>query len=305
MKELTERQETRLITHLESSFTTLHRHFETRHSPLSTLPTLHQYLETLTSLHSIILSIPPVGSSAALRTAFHLQLISLLPSALSAYPLLPPSNYLWSALKEFDEGLVKVLNGDSAVGGVRAAETGVRGTDRVRMESVVLDVKKVLRSALGVSSNDNREVDFRGEVVVPSMLVAVATSTSTSSTPALTDDLSMDSVEEDSSSDEEEDDSEFEEVDVVDNELQNEDEAELFSIHYEAPTTTVETATSTEEEQDIRPGFDPDEEYPDEEGTRMDTDTDSDEAISKHVEKVFELALARLDQFKLPLQEDQ
>ena len=52
LKALSTAQETRLISYLDDEFTALSRQFETRRSPLSSLPTIEAYLTAVRPLHS-------------------------------------------------------------------------------------------------------------------------------------------------------------------------------------------------------------------------------------------------------------
>ncbi|GAA5996404.1 uncharacterized protein JCM10292_007585 [Rhodotorula paludigena] len=167
-KPLTEAQESRLIRHLDQQLLRLSGGLESRHSgPSARLPTLAAFLDEALALLDFISSIPSAPPSAALRTAYALQLTGYLPPALDGYTLLDDQlDPLFAALARFDQGWVAILEGrdwssqrgaaepasPSAPGaGISpAAASGVRTTDRVRLESLVTETKSTLATSLGL-----------------------------------------------------------------------------------------------------------------------------------------------------------
>ncbi|GAA5863888.1 hypothetical protein JCM1840_005806 [Sporobolomyces johnsonii] len=178
-KPLTPSQESRLIRYLDAELLRLSGQYESRHSTQATLPDLASFLNALLPLHSFILTIPAVPPSASLRTAYYLQLTGFLAPALGAYSLaddvLDP---LFDLLDRFDRGWVAVLNGqewDSANGKAREGEPtpskseAMRNTDRVRLETLVGEVKTVLSAALGLPAFVPLEFNPFQEITVPRM----------------------------------------------------------------------------------------------------------------------------------------
>ncbi|KAI5477819.1 hypothetical protein MNV49_005903 [Pseudohyphozyma bogoriensis] len=321
LKPLSTQQELRLVNYLDSQFLTLSRAHSTRHSPLSQVPTVEAYLAQLAQLNSFILSIPPVGASAPLRVAFYLQLISLLPPSLSSYPLTAATlPHLFTSLSTFDSTTLIVLKGeewDSTTSSSRgpaspASESGVRATDRVRLASMIEDIKKTLRLALGIPSLSGERVRVDGEVVEPRMRVGAGSASVTSggssfripeleeSTPSLTtdyseyDDESMAELEDptDGSGEEVEDEDEEDEFEQVDIE-----EAQGgFTINFSGPppmSPPVSEAVISDVASEPARGFDPDSEYPEDESEREEEAVDEqDEAmVREQVERVFEGSL--------------
>ncbi|KAH6909116.1 hypothetical protein BKA70DRAFT_1222018 [Coprinopsis sp. MPI-PUGE-AT-0042] len=74
LKPLTSFQERRLINYLDDRWLELMRNFKKRSQQSSKLPTLNDYLEEARHLLALILQIPPVDPSTALRTTYLLRL---------------------------------------------------------------------------------------------------------------------------------------------------------------------------------------------------------------------------------------
>jgi len=155
---LTSRQESRLIGHLDSAILDLARKYNNRHAPNSLLRTLLDYLNAIADLSALVLAVPPVGASAHLRSAYALQLLSLLPDAVTGYNLPPRSQRaaFWARLARWDEESVAVLFGqqwDSKAGrarGLRGARASqLTGTERVRLRSLIDDGRTALEGVLG------------------------------------------------------------------------------------------------------------------------------------------------------------
>ncbi|GAA5977992.1 hypothetical protein JCM10908_004188 [Rhodotorula pacifica] len=159
-KALTTAQESRLVRYLDDELLKLSGAFESRHSGTSRLPTLDAFLQALLPLHAFILTIPAVPPSAALRIAYYLNLTSFIPPALDGYTVLDETlDSLFETLARFDRGWVAVLRGedwDSTTGQARpdttagAGSSGMRTTDRARLESLVKQVRAVLAISLGL-----------------------------------------------------------------------------------------------------------------------------------------------------------
>lgn len=214
----------------------------------------------------------------------------------------------------------------------------MRGTDRVRLESIILDARETLRAMLGVPVLGQAKVDLdptmpmvepayripEGAVDVQAAVEEVEEETPISCvavgvdvevrieevepTPSLiTDEGTQDEdgdepMEEDADS-EDEDEDEFEEVDVASpSPPVGDDDASSFSIHFQAPPRA---APEVVEEPERRKGFDPDAEYgmddDDEEGDGGDGDEDgieADEALKQRVSEVFKETMAELEALK-------
>ncbi|KAM0753915.1 hypothetical protein T439DRAFT_322801 [Meredithblackwellia eburnea MCA 4105] len=152
----------------------------------------------------MILPIPPIGTSAPLRVSYLLLLSSMLPDAFSAYafPLDPKEeDEVWHTLQSWDNAWYLVLNGFPAPpagpasgsalnssssapipptpASVPSKDTGVRPTDRVRLQSVILDVKDTIRAALGLPSTASDRVKLTeadgAQYVVPTGRADVST----------------------------------------------------------------------------------------------------------------------------------
>ncbi|BGP13912.1 hypothetical protein JCM10213_002555 [Rhodosporidiobolus nylandii] len=158
-KPLTEAQEARLIRHLDQELLKLSGAYESRHALSSPLQTLGDFLDAIVPLHSFILSIPAAPPSSSIRVSYFLQLTGFLAPALDGYTLLDETlDHLFLVLSRFDAGWVAVLRGqewDSSVGAARAGDSGsaggeMRTTDRVRLESLIKEIKAVLAVSLGL-----------------------------------------------------------------------------------------------------------------------------------------------------------
>lgn len=306
-KALSSSQELRLITYLDEQLLILSRHFETRHSSRAALPTLPLYLSAILRLHSVILPIPPIKPSSALRVAYLLNLTSLLPEAFAAFEINEDAlNTLWGTLRTFDQSWMTVLQGQvwdpellrgrkgslMDQGGVAPRDTEVRGTDLVRLDSIITETIAVLGEVLGTMKK-REGVDLGGEVVEPAFEpdsktdldqedTSSAVMDDIEDTPSLVTDVSMDDIEDNmevgGSGDEDDDDDEddFEEVNV-------DNPSEDFSIRVSAPAPRLIQIPLA---RDIRPGFDPDEEYGAEE--EEEEEEASDESIAIEVGRVFQ-----------------
>ncbi|GAA6006368.1 hypothetical protein JCM11491_004930 [Sporobolomyces phaffii] len=159
-KPLSTAQESRLIRHLDPALLSLSGSFESRHSPASRLGTLAAFLDALVPLLSLVLAVPAARPSGGLRVAYLLQLTGYLAPAIEGYPLGDDSlDTLFAVLDRFDRGWAAVLEGrewDSANGIVRVGtDTGagsyevqsLRTTERVRLQSLVHDLRQVLSSS--------------------------------------------------------------------------------------------------------------------------------------------------------------
>lgn len=156
---LAPRQESRLIGHLDTALLHLARNLNNRHAPNSALPSLPSYLHALADLNAVVLAVPPVAPSAQLRAAYALQLLSLLPDGVAGYGLPPRSQRgaVWARLGRWDEEWVAVVRGvewDSRSGKAKEEEGGGRraeltGTERVRLRSLIGDVRAALEGILG------------------------------------------------------------------------------------------------------------------------------------------------------------
>lgn len=96
--------------YLDMQFLEISRAFKKRATGSSTLPTLESYLSAVRPLMSIILLIPPIDPSTALRTELLLKLTGDVLDAVTSYP--PTSEalpLLRSWLDELDKGWVAVL----------------------------------------------------------------------------------------------------------------------------------------------------------------------------------------------------
>lgn len=235
--------------------------------------------------------------------SYYLNLTSRLPEAIENYDLdansLPE---LWTTLRRWDRAWVTVLRGeewDSARGVSRAGVEGVERkvspstgsggsvtfTDRARLTSLTEEIRTALAVALGLPSKARMQYNPLGEVMEPSMKVEGEATMSEEDKPALLDmeegaredsasitdaTTPSEGVEMDEDDDEEEEDDDFEEVDVVSSTSDDEDQEQpqdaAFSISFAAPPPVAPT-----EDVDMKPavtqqlGFDPDEEYGDDE----------------------------------------
>ncbi|KAM0792189.1 hypothetical protein ACM66B_004886 [Microbotryomycetes sp. NB124-2] len=246
---LSDKQEQRLQLYLDDQLASLVRNFETRTTPTTTLPNVHNYLEAVTTLLQFILQIPAAPPSHSLRTAYLLTLTGHLPDALSAYELRDSSiPMLWRTLRLFDKGWQAVLEGKDWHNGATTTisttdaeastspTTTLSWTDRARLSSIVSDVRNTLAVALGLPSHDDgrKEYNPRGQVVEPRLMPDEAPMTNgeqggeqvrdmtiEESTPSLVttgDDDEDDDTEMEASiatNEDEDEDEEFEEVDVA------------------------------------------------------------------------------------------
>ncbi|KZV90812.1 hypothetical protein EXIGLDRAFT_676726 [Exidia glandulosa HHB12029] len=107
---LTTKQERRLISYLDMQFLDISRAFKKRAMPSTSLPTLETYLAATRPLMGIILLIPPIDPSTALRAELLLRFTG---DALDAIPAYPPTREVLPALRswldELDKGWVAVL----------------------------------------------------------------------------------------------------------------------------------------------------------------------------------------------------
>ncbi|GAA5978818.1 hypothetical protein JCM11641_003573 [Rhodosporidiobolus odoratus] len=153
---LTTAQEARLIRHLDEQLLTLSGDYESRYSLSSPLQTMDDFLDAILPLLCFILTIPAAPPSSAIRIQYFLQLTGLLPPALDGYTLLDESlPQLFDVLSRFDQGWVAVLHGhewDSALGVARGVDGGgkMRTTDRIRLESLIKQVRAILAVGLGL-----------------------------------------------------------------------------------------------------------------------------------------------------------
>ncbi|KAH7099811.1 hypothetical protein BKA62DRAFT_278980 [Auriculariales sp. MPI-PUGE-AT-0066] len=108
---LTAKQEHRLITYLDAQFLEISRGFKKRSQPDSPLATLDAYLAACHPLMSLILLIPPIDPSTALRAELLLRYTGEVLDAIPCYPatraVLPR---LSSWLDELDKGWSAVLD---------------------------------------------------------------------------------------------------------------------------------------------------------------------------------------------------
>lgn len=121
---------------------------------------LRRYPQLL-PLQSFILTIPSVPPSSSLRVAYYLNLTSFIAPALDGYTVMDDTlDKLFETLERFDTGWAAVLRGqewDSAAGEAREVPSdgdlvasGMRNTDRIRLESLVREIKANLAVALGL-----------------------------------------------------------------------------------------------------------------------------------------------------------
>ncbi|BGP22917.1 mannitol-1-phosphate dehydrogenase [Rhodotorula toruloides] len=160
-KPLTTSQESRLVRYLDGELLRFSGAYESRHSGTSRLPDLSTFLDALVPLQTFILSIPSVPPSSSLRVAYYLNLTSFIAPALNGYTILDETlDKLFGTLERFDRGWVAVLRGQewdpaaamakegSSEGDIAAS--GMRNTDRIRLESLVRDTNANLAIALGL-----------------------------------------------------------------------------------------------------------------------------------------------------------
>ena len=280
------------------------------------------------------------GASAPLRTAYLLNLTSLLPDAFATYPL-PDSSLSssFSYLSTFDAQWLAVLAGESwdpdsppSAPDPEAKPTGVRGTDRVRLESVVRDLRDTLRAMLGLPLERNGRVKLdqdsanflepgaarsasrvregeEGERETTMSCAVVGGEDASVGTPSLTFDDDDTTGEEDDermldvlgaaeiSDDDDNDDDDDDDDDAFEEVevVSRPAAAESFVIHFEATPTPL-ADLPTPQSQDQRRGFDPDAEYPEEEEGTVEQ---LDKELKAQVDAVFERTIARLEQLKL------
>ncbi|GAA5833225.1 hypothetical protein JCM11251_005179 [Rhodosporidiobolus azoricus] len=156
-KALTAAQEARLISHLDKELLQLSGNYEGRHSVNSPLQTLSDFLDAVVPLLSFILTIPAAPPSHSLRTAYLLQLTGYLPPALDGYTILDEElEKLFDVCARVERGWLAILEGkdwDSARGQPsEASERGgrMRTTDKVRLKSLIKEIKAVLAISLGL-----------------------------------------------------------------------------------------------------------------------------------------------------------
>ncbi|GAA5888153.1 hypothetical protein JCM6882_000300 [Rhodosporidiobolus microsporus] len=156
-KALSSAQEARLIRHLDESLLQLSGKYEGRHGTSSPLQTLEDFLDALLPLLSFILTIPSAPPSSDIRIAYLLQLTGFLPPALDGYTILDHElDKLFNVLAQFERGWIAVLevrDWDSARGQASEGPGGggkMRTTDRVRLESLIKEIKAVLAISLGL-----------------------------------------------------------------------------------------------------------------------------------------------------------
>ncbi|KAL0947726.1 hypothetical protein HGRIS_013811 [Hohenbuehelia grisea] len=154
VRALSSKQERRLVTYLEDQFLELTRGYKKRSEPSTTVPTLPTYLEAAQKLLALVLQIPPIDPSTALRTAFLLRLTNDVLSSVSGYaPTQDALPCLLDWLDDLDQAWVAVLQSqvwdpesgagtdlvvpvDDAAAGVRSSP--VSQTERTRLKSLLL-----------------------------------------------------------------------------------------------------------------------------------------------------------------------
>lgn len=250
-------------------------------------------------------------------------------------------------LETFDRAWLAVLNGStwhSAEGraaptpdlkgkgkALIPADTGVRGTDRVRLESIVRDVRETLRAMLGlkretappVSLDQDRailEPSYRiptGEVAVSAEdgetrmscaieeVAALESEPEGATTPSLATDTSSTAGDDEEMSDGDDDSDEFEEVEVVSPSASavRDDDLPSFSISFQAPPPLPAEASGQTRlsEPEQRKGFDPDAEYgmdDEDDAAAVAPEEETDEELGDQINAVFEGTMARLEELK-------
>lgn len=150
-------------------------HFGPSNAAQSRIPDLPAMTEQIRPLLTVVLSIPPFSTSAALRSSYLLRLTGDVQEGVAIFGL---SDYQFAALSEFfdllDRGWHCCLSGhvwdsaaqtgvpvavdsdfDNADGHTPpSAPRGVPSTDRVRLSSLLLNLRESLRQALALPDGD-------------------------------------------------------------------------------------------------------------------------------------------------------
>ncbi|KIY46496.1 hypothetical protein FISHEDRAFT_47216 [Fistulina hepatica ATCC 64428] len=141
------RQESRLVVYLDDRFIELMRGYKKRQDPTGSFHTLADYVSYARELLHLILQIPPAQSSASLRIAYFLQLISDVLESLVGYPIHASDILqLLDWLVELDEASVVILCGQPWDPATRKGIAGspppqyvvTSQTDRIRLRSIVV-----------------------------------------------------------------------------------------------------------------------------------------------------------------------
>ncbi|OCH86184.1 hypothetical protein OBBRIDRAFT_738475 [Obba rivulosa] len=147
VRPLSSLQERKLVDYLEDQLLDVTRNFKKRSQPESTtLPTLSSYLTATHPLLSLILQIPPIDPSAALRTTLLLRLTGDVMSAIPGYvPDVQTLPQLLSWLDDLDNGWLAVLRGQAwdpethtGVDPNTTPATPMSQTERTRLRSMLI-----------------------------------------------------------------------------------------------------------------------------------------------------------------------
>ncbi|EJU05847.1 hypothetical protein DACRYDRAFT_45973 [Dacryopinax primogenitus] len=146
-------QERRLIGYLDDHFLSINRAYKKRHEPDAPLPSLLSYISAFRPLLALILQIPPLDPSAALRVSYLLRLTGDFTDTLPGYgvPLSTAGDTLdelVSFLTHLDKGWQAVLSserwdpashtGVPMTGGESGAlSRPVSATDKIRLRSIL------------------------------------------------------------------------------------------------------------------------------------------------------------------------
>ncbi|KAJ7611786.1 hypothetical protein FB45DRAFT_941009 [Roridomyces roridus] len=161
---LTAAQERRLVTYLDDKLLELTRGYKKRSEENAVLPTLTLYLDAATRIMAMILQIPPVDPSTAVRTAFLLRLTHDVLASIPGYPADPITipylqdwlddlDQAWSAVLQAqiwhpDHGVSDlVLSADEVAAGKKSS--AITQTESTRLRSLLIGGSATIEEWLG------------------------------------------------------------------------------------------------------------------------------------------------------------
>ncbi|KAF8625815.1 hypothetical protein AX15_005198 [Amanita polypyramis BW_CC] len=178
-KALSSAQERRLVDYLDEQFLQLARGFKKRSEPSSPYPTLLNYLGAASKILALVLQIPPIDPSTALRTAYLLRLTNDILSSIPGYvPLISVLEDTVSWLDDLDQawlvalqsqvwdpnkgtGVDLVIEEVDAAAGVRS--TPMSQTEITRLRSLLVTGMAELEEWLGRGAKGG-EVDIESKL---------------------------------------------------------------------------------------------------------------------------------------------
>ncbi|KZS98800.1 hypothetical protein SISNIDRAFT_1455 [Sistotremastrum niveocremeum HHB9708] len=110
IRKLSKRQESRLVDYVEDNLLEISGQYKKRAHESSRLRTLNDYLLATRPLLSVILLVPPLGTSASLRTSLLLRLTGEVLDAIPNYPIQSDTlDALYGWLSDLEQGWLTVL----------------------------------------------------------------------------------------------------------------------------------------------------------------------------------------------------